>query len=148
MGDEGFTADDDTSYRRAEALAETHAHAVEFFAEIRERACVGGDGFPNPRAVEMEFYAVLAGEGRDGAEFGQRHYHAVEGVFQRDHAGGASVHIRGYDGVGLYVLESEVVVVTGADGDDHCIGKRGHATGFVVVDVASYIAEDRVRRLS
>lgn len=91
--DEGCVADDYATDRGAQPLAEAEAHAVEFAAEIGEGACVGGDDFPDPRAVQVHFYVIRAGECGDALDLVEGHNHSVEGILEGYDAGGAGVDV-------------------------------------------------------
>ena len=134
--DEALRSDDDGANWGPESLGEAERDAVEagavFPQPIHERlfvfcGCFGGNGFPQPGAVEVHLYRRLLGArpGRDGASVGEGEDCAREGVLETDQARWTGVDVGACDGVFSDVGKREVVLIRGMDWDCEGAGEGG-----------------------
>ena len=129
----------------AEAFGEADADGVEWGGVFEFGDAGGGRGVPEPSAVEVEFEAVVSGDGFDFPELSDGPdgaAAAVVGIFDADDLGGREVLI-GRAESGLEVCCGE----DSADAGETAAGETGQCSGaacFVVVDVGVGVDEDLV----
>ena len=129
----------------AEAFGEADADGVEGGGVFEFGDAGGGCGVPETSAVEVEFEAVVSGDGFDLPELGDGPdgaAAAVVGIFDADDLGGREVLI-GRAESGLEVCCGE----DSADAGETAAGETGQCSGaacFVVVDVGVGVDEDLV----
>ena len=138
--DRGRVADDDGADGRGEPFAEAELRRVEAREVVWQRAGAGGDGFPDPCAVEVHVDVVRTGEGGDGPAFREGRYDAADRVFDHDHARRRGVDVAAQRHGAADVGQRQVEPVGGGDAEDLGLGEDGTAPGFVEQDTKGRVS--------
>ena len=131
---ETVRADDHAADGRAETFTEAEGDGVKAGAVVLQGSSACYDGFPEAGAVAVHADRGLlrASPCGDLPAVFQRQDGASECIFEADKPGGTGVDVGAYHGVGLHVVECQVVCIAGFDRICQCTGHKGKASGFPV----------------